>query len=50
MGRVYLGRSPGGRNIAIKAIRSNLAENPDFRARFAREVSVGSPGFMSPEQ
>ena len=40
MGRVYLGRSPGGRNVAIKVIRSDLAENPDFRARFAREVSA----------
>ena len=40
MGRVYLGRSPGGRNVAIKVIRSDLAESPDFRARFAREVSA----------
>ena len=40
MGRVYLGRSPGGRNVAIKVIRADLAENPDFRARFAREVSA----------
>jgi hypothetical protein len=40
MGRVYLGRSPGGRQVAIKVIRSDLAENPDFRARFAREASA----------
>jgi Protein kinase domain len=40
MGRVYLGRSPGGRNVAIKVIRADLAENPDFRARFAQEVSA----------
>jgi hypothetical protein len=40
MGRVYLGRSPGGRRVAIKVIRSDLAENPDFRARFAREASA----------
>ena len=40
MGRVYLGRSPGGRNVAIKVIRADLAENPDFRARFAREASA----------
>jgi hypothetical protein len=33
MGRVYLGRSPGGRHVAIKVIRADLAENPDFRAR-----------------
>jgi len=40
MGRVYLGRSPGGRHVAIKVIRADLAENPDFRARFAREASA----------
>jgi Protein kinase domain len=40
MGRVYLGRSPGGRRVAIKVIRAELAESPDFRARFAREVSA----------
>lgn len=40
MGRVYLGWSPGGRGVAIKVIRADLAENPDFRARFAREASA----------
>ena len=40
MGRVYLGRSPGGRQVAIKLIRPELAEDADFRARFAREVSA----------
>jgi hypothetical protein len=40
MGRVYLGRSPGGRQVAIKVIRTELAEDADFRARFAREVSA----------
>ena len=40
MGRVYLGRSPGGRQVAVKAIRAELAESPDFRTRFAREVSA----------
>ena len=33
MGRVYLGRSPGGRHVAVKAIRAELAESPDFRTR-----------------
>ena len=40
MGRVYLGRSPGGRHVAIKVIRPELAEDADFRARFAREVAA----------
>jgi serine/threonine protein kinase len=40
MGRVYLGRSPGGRHVAIKVIRPDLAEDADFRGRFAREVSA----------
>jgi hypothetical protein len=40
MGRVYLGRSPGGRSVAIKVIRPDLAEDADFRARFAREVAA----------
>jgi serine/threonine protein kinase len=40
MGRVYLARSPGGRRVAIKVIRPELAEDADFRARFAREVSA----------
>ena len=40
MGRVYLGRSPGGRQVAIKVIRPELAEDADFRTRFAREVSA----------
>src|SRR6201995_4043451 len=40
MGRLSLARSPGGRNVAVKVIRSNLAEDAGFRARFAREVSA----------
>jgi serine/threonine protein kinase len=40
MGRVYLGRSPGGPQVAIKVIRPELAEDADFRARFGREVSA----------
>jgi Protein kinase domain len=40
MGRVYLGRSPGGRHVAIKVIRPELAEDGEFRARFAREVAA----------
>ena len=42
MGRVYLARSPGGRMVAVKVIRANLAEDAGFRARFAREVSAAA--------
>ena len=40
MGRVFLARSPGGRQVAVKVIRPQLAEDAEFRARFAREVSA----------
>lgn len=40
MGEVYLGQSPGGRPVAVKLIRSDLAENAAFRARFAQEVAA----------
>ncbi|WP_426363644.1 serine/threonine-protein kinase [Streptomyces sp. E-08] len=38
MGRVYLGRSRGGRTVALKVVHDTLAGDPGFRARFAREV------------
>ena len=40
MGRIFLGRSAGGRLVAVKVIRAELAEEPGFRARFAREVAA----------
>ncbi|MGW6964738.1 protein kinase domain-containing protein [Streptomyces zaomyceticus] len=40
MGRVYLARSPGGRPVAVKVVRPELAEDSDFRRRFAREVTA----------
>jgi len=40
MGRVFLGRSLGGRLVAVKVIRSELASDPDFRTRFRREVAA----------
>jgi eukaryotic-like serine/threonine-protein kinase len=40
MGQVFLGRSPGGRLVAVKVIRAELAEDSGFRTRFAREVAA----------
>jgi eukaryotic-like serine/threonine-protein kinase len=40
MGEVYLGKSPGGRLVAIKLIRPELAEERGFRSRFASEISA----------
>jgi serine/threonine protein kinase len=40
MGRVYLARSAGGRPVAVKVIREDLADDPEFRARFRREVAA----------
>jgi len=40
MGHVYLGLSAGGRPVAVKVIRADLAADPEFRVRFAREVAA----------
>jgi beta-lactam-binding protein with PASTA domain len=40
MGQVFLGRSPGRKLVAVKVIRPEKAEEPGFRARFAREVAA----------
>src|SRR4051794_38006494 len=40
MGRVYLARSAAGRLVAVKTIRPEYADEPDFRARFTREVAA----------
>ena len=44
MGVVYLGLAPNypdgdGSQVAIKVLRPELADNPEFRARFGREVA-----------
>src|SRR5262245_2967753 len=40
MGQVFLGRSAGGRLVAVKVIHATLAGNAEFRVRFAREVAA----------
>ncbi|MFI6006166.1 PQQ-binding-like beta-propeller repeat protein [Streptomyces sp. NPDC051366] len=40
MGRVYLGRSRGGRAVAVKVVRQELADDREFQRRFAREVAA----------
>ncbi|AOS61327.1 protein kinase family protein [Actinoalloteichus hymeniacidonis] len=39
---MYLGRSPGGRPVAIKVIREEHAEDEQFRMRFAREIDAAA--------
>ncbi|MGW0419351.1 serine/threonine-protein kinase [Streptomyces sp. NPDC003015] len=40
MGRVYLGRSAGGRTVAVKIVHPHFALDEEFRARFRREVDA----------
>ncbi len=39
MGSVYLGWDAAGRPAAVKVVRSDFLQDPDFRARFRREIS-----------
>ncbi|MFJ8821532.1 protein kinase [Streptomyces sp. NPDC102467] len=40
MGRVYLGRSAGGRTVAVKVVHPHFALDEEFRERFRREVDA----------
>ncbi|MCX5318033.1 serine/threonine protein kinase [Streptomyces sp. NBC_00154] len=40
MGQVFLGRSPGGMKVAVKVVRPEIAEDDEFRRRFAREAQA----------
>ncbi|MFC8124316.1 serine/threonine-protein kinase [Streptomyces sp. NPDC057302] len=40
MGRVYLSHTQGGRPLAIKVVRPELADDPAFRRRFGREITA----------
>ncbi|MEU3409091.1 MDR family MFS transporter [Streptomyces sp. NPDC006670] len=40
MGLVYLGRSEGGRTVAVKVVQAEYAGHAEFRRRFAREVAA----------
>ena len=40
MGVVYLGTGPDGGLVAVKVLRPEIADDPDFRRRFDREVTA----------
>ena len=40
MGSVYLSFTRGGRPIAIKVVRKEFADDPEFRRRFRQEITV----------
>ncbi|MGW5445729.1 serine/threonine-protein kinase [Streptomyces asiaticus] len=40
MGRVFVGRSAGGRTVAVKVVHAQFALDEEFRARFRREVDA----------
>ena len=40
MGVVYLAETRDGQPVAVKVLRPELADNPEFRTRFGREVTA----------
>jgi eukaryotic-like serine/threonine-protein kinase len=40
MGRVYLASTPGGRLVALKVVRAELSDDPNFRTRFRQEIEA----------
>ncbi|MFL6113596.1 MAG: protein kinase domain-containing protein [Catenulispora sp.] len=40
MGRVYLGRTAGGRTVAVKCVHADYADDHEFRTRFRQEVAA----------
>jgi len=40
MGTVYLSFSRGGRPVAIKVVKPDFADDPEFRRRFGREIAA----------
>src|SRR5262249_49624406 len=40
MGQVFLGRSPGGRPVAVKVLLPGLAADDGFRRRFDQEIEA----------
>src|SRR5580658_10860367 len=40
MGVVYLGAAKDGIPVAVKVLRPEMAEDPEFRVRFSREVTT----------
>ena len=51
MGTVFLGRSAGGRSVAVKVVHAALAGDADFRKRFAQEITAAravSGAFTAP--
>jgi serine/threonine protein kinase len=40
MGVVYLAEARDGQPVAVKVLRPELADNPEFRTRFGREVTA----------